>query len=713
MAEEPYDPGANSVMAVPGRSTDDTTYTDPGGATPQQQPAKILDTSFQRVPTNEQPSGSVWGGVSTFLRALDEGAGFDTTAAANTPPPPRADHPWATAIGQDLAKAAGVVGGMAKGLSFGLAPRLDRAIATPGQQLDELPQAKFEANSPELQTGAEIVGALPTAAIGEGALTRLIPAATRPGIVGRAMDIGGQTTRGGIIGGTAGAGMNEADPVSGGLAGATAGAAIPLGLGAAGLIGRPLIDAVTARLVPGEASRQAAAKIAQAFNRDMITADQARDALARLGPLGGLIDAGGANVTGLGEAMASMPGSNRQLATDFLETRMEGAPTRINAAINAGTGTPGEFNGTMSNLAQQRSTAATPKYEAAFSRIIPTQEEVDSVQRFIHDPIGQEALQHGMRDIQLEKLKTGDPFNPADYGVTKGDDGRYVLGSGTPNLRLMDAVKRGYDTIVQNIKDASPIGKLNSYGMRVDAVRRTYVGQLRDMYPRYAVALDAWGGPSQSMSALNMGREILSEDPEVTASTIGALSDNDKDFFRAGVARALKDKVDATQEGADATRRIFGNQLIRDKIRAGFGDDVSFDQFANTMQNEGTFAKTRNEVLKGSQTARRVAGQQDVDLGTPLTLLATGHPLPAAVSLLRQGARANPAMDTDPVRAQIAQQLFSQPGPQQGSPYFQALQSAQSRLMTPWVRVPAGITGAIQAAQPPPRQPQRGGLLGQ
>jgi hypothetical protein len=70
-------------------------------------------------------------------------------------------------------------------------------------------------------------------------------------------------------------------------------------------------------------------------------------------------------------------------------------------------------------------------------------------------------------------------------------------------------------------------------------------------------------------------------------------------------------------------------------------------------------------------------------------------------------------MDTDPVRAQIAQQLFSQPGQQQASPYFQALQSAQSRLMTPWVRVPAGITGAIQAAQPPPRQPQRGGLLGQ
>jgi hypothetical protein len=410
--------------------------------------------------------------------------------------------------------------------------------------------------------------------------------------------------------------------------------------------------------------------------------------------------------------MASMPGTNRQIAQDFLNTRMEGAPTRINAAINAGTGTPGEFNGTMSNLAQQRATAAAPKYDAAFSRIIPTQEEADSVQRFIADPIGQDALDKGMRIIRLEKLATGDTFNPADYGVTTGDNGQYVLGSGTPNLRLMDAVKRGYDEIVDGFRDpTSGRLNLNQYGRAVNGARAAYVRALRDMYPRYGAALDAWGGPSQSMNALNMGRGILSEDPEVTADTIGGLSDNDKDFFRAGVARALKDKVDATQEGADATRKIFGNQLIRDKIRAGFGDDASFDQFSNTMQNEGTFAQTRNEVLKGSQTARRIAGQQDVDLGTPLTLLATGHPLPAAVNMLRQTAKANPAMDTDPVRAAIAQQLFGQPGQQQANPYFQALQSAQSRLMTPWVRVPAGITGAIQAAQPPPKQQQ--GLLGQ
>ena len=599
---------------------------------------------------------------------------------------------------------------MAKGLSFGLAPRLDRTIATPGQELNALPQAKFEANSPELQTGAEIVGALPTAAIGEGALTRVIPPSLGTSVLHRALDVLGQGARGGIVGGTAGAGLNEEDPLSGAAGGAVVGAGIPSVMGLAKLLGKPAVDAVAARLVPSAAEAQARAKIAQAFTRDMLSPAQAQTALATLGPEGALIDTGlpKGNVIGLGAGVANQPGNARGIATQFLEGRMEGAPTRINAAINTATGTPGEFNGTMSNLAQQRATAAAPKYDAAFSRIIPTQEEADSVQRFIADPIGQDALDKGMRIIRLEKLATGDTFNPADYGVTTGDNGQYVLGSGTPNLRLMDAVKRGYDEIVDGFRDpTSGRLNLNQYGRAVNGARAAYVGALRDMYPRYGAALDAWGGPSQSMNALNMGRGILSEDPEVTADTIGGLSDNDKDFFRAGVARALKDKVDATQEGADATRKIFGNQLIRDKIRAGFGDDASFDQFANTMQNEGTYAQTRNAVLSGSRTAPLGADIKDVDYSAPLMLAAAGHPVAAAGKLIASQGGATP-LDTNPVRTAIAKLLFSGG---QGNDFFNALGNVQNRQLTPWVRVPAGITGAIQAAQPPPRRQQ--GLLGQ
>lgn len=680
----------------------------------------ILDTSFHQLPGNERPTGSIWdpnnpvgtedvnarpgflSRASTFLRAMDEAAGFDTTAITGTPAPSRGDNPWASTIGQAVNKVAGIVGGLGKGLSFGLGPLVDTALTTPGQQQAQLPQQKFQANYPELQTGSEIVGALPTAALGEAALTKVIPAVTNPSLVGRALNVGGQSVRGGIVGGTAGAGMNEEDRASGAISGAVVGAGIPLTLGALGVLGRPALDATAARMFPGAAGEQATGKLAQAFNRDMITPDEAQAALKRLGPLGGMIDVGGPNVRGLGEAVASKPGVGQQVAEDFLNTRAEGAPGRINAAVNLATGDPGNFHATMTDLDNARRTAAAPKYEAAFSRIVTTPQEAAQVQPFISDPIGQKAMNDGLRIIELENLAKGQPFKPADYGVTRSQNGSYVLGDGVPNLRLMDAVKRGYDNIVEGYRD--PVtGKLalDQYGRAVNQVRAAYTGKLRDMYPRYGGALDAWGGPSGSMDALAMGRGVLSNDPEVTSQAIANLSPGDRSFFQAGVARAIKDRADSVPDGADTTRRIFGNQLIRDKIAAGFGDPNAFNQFSNTMQNEATFAQTKNAVLSGSPTARRLAAQQDVDYVRPAMIAAGGHPVAAGVDLLRQVGRSGTGIDTNPVQTALARQLFTQPG----SDYFDALKRLQSRQVTPWVRLPAGLTGSVEASQ------QKRGLL--
>jgi hypothetical protein len=281
-------------------------------------------------------------------------------------------------------------------------------------------------------------------------------------------------------------------------------------------------------------------------------------------------------------------------------------------------------------------------------------------------------------------------------------------------LRLLDAVKRGYDGIVESYRN--PITKelnLDQEGRAINSVRAGYVKDLRDMYPRYGAALDAWSGPSQSMDALNMGRKVLNNDPEVTTKMIAGLSDSDKDFFRAGVARSLKDRVDATQEGADATRKIFGNTLIRDKVAAAFDDPAQFEQFRTVMENENTFAGTRNAVLKGSRTAPLGANIQDVDYSAPAALAVSGHPVAGALGVLRQvGAQGASPLDTHPVRTEIARQLFSP----QDSEYFRALRTVQDRQFSPYARVPFGIAGAVEASQPTDEQRKRRagqGLLNQ
>ena len=94
----------------------------------------------------------------------------------------------------------------------------------------------------------------------------------------------------------------------------------------------------------------------------------------------------------------------------------------------------------------------------------------------------------------------------------------------------------------------------------------------------------------------------------------------EQEMYRVGVADALQKKIAGTQAGADATRRIFGNDLSRQKIAAGFGgaDTDAFQNFQNTVNQQATFAQTQRAVLGGSPTARRMAGMADEAAGPDL-----------------------------------------------------------------------------------------------
>ena len=116
-------------------------------------------------------------------------------------------------------------------------------------------------------------------------------------------------------------------------------------------------------------------------------------------------------------------------------------------------------------------------------------------------------------------------------------------------------------------------------------------------------------------------------------------------------------------------------------------------------------------MLGGSQTARRLAAQGDMDYVRPAMMAFGGHPVPAAIDLLRQASRTGaPAVDTNPVGTAVARQLFSTPGQE----YFDALRRLQELKATPIVRVPLGATSSAVAAQPTPTQRRQtvSGLLG-
>jgi hypothetical protein len=188
----------------------------------------------------------------------------------------------------------------------------------------------------------------------------------------------------------------------------------------------------------------------------------------------------------------------------------------------------------------------------------------------------------------------------ADLGLMEPVKGGVARGL---KLRTLDYVKRA-------------IGDMERKAMRVEGAAddARILGDLRRRLTKaidnatggknspYLAVRSEYGDEAEVLESLSLGRNALKLDPEEIAREIGPLSDAAKESYRSGFARAIKDIVDKTSDSADATRRIFGNSLIRQKIRSVFPDKSSYNAMAKPLLAEGRFAETKNAVTAGSRT---------------------------------------------------------------------------------------------------------------
>lgn len=288
------------------------------------------------------------------------------------------------------------------------------------------------------------------------------------------------------------------------------------------------------------------------------------------------------------------------------------------------------------------------------------------VQQFLDDPIAKSGLARGMEIQRLEALAQGRRFNPMELAITGVDDAGMPIVDKVPNLRTLDAIKRGLDDTLEQYRDKMT-GRLvlDERGRAIEGVRKSLVSELDNLTGGaegpYAQARASWAGPSQSMDAMARGNQFVNQDPRVLAEMVAKMSPSDQGFFRIGVADKVREIVSRVQDGADATRRLFGNDRIRSQLRAVFPDDASFASFQKEMEREALFARTRNQVTGNSRTAYRTAGQEDMGLDPagPVGNAIMGNFGSAATDAARQIAR----LLKRPPRAvadQAAEPLFAQ-----------------------------------------------------
>jgi hypothetical protein len=473
---------------------------------------------------------------------------------------------------------------------------------------------------------------------------------------------GGVAGTGAALGGVAGVGEGE-----GGLGPRLESGAIGAGTGA---VVAPVIHAVTSA-VPAVAGRVTHAlglrnpetaadrQIVRALDRGGVTVDEASTRLTAAGdqPVA-LVDVGGRNVVNLGATAANTPGKSLDAADALVESRRIGRPDRLTTAsddaFGGGSGT--DLPETRADLRKQRSEAGE-LYDRAF-RIQPTADEFSQVAPWVNDRIGQDAMQRGLRVIELEHLAEGKAFKPQDYGVTRGEGGKFVPVEGeTPNMRLLDAVKRGYDEIVEGFRDPTS-GRLNldqGYGRAVDANRRAYRDTLAGMYHPYRRALETWAGPSAQLDAIKAGETAFRQNRDVVADRMTRSAD-ERAAYRLGAGRDFSGRVSDPASASGVARKMLEDSTMQARLRSML-DAQQLEDLNAVLRRETEMTAVERAISPraGSQTARLMAGGDDMgrDVAGPVITgirqAVSGHPLQGAGTVAndwlvrRLGQGINPA----------------------------------------------------------------------
>jgi hypothetical protein len=199
------------------------------------------------------------------------------------------------------------------------------------------------------------------------------------------------------------------------------------------------------------------------------------------------------------------------------------------------------------------------------------------VQQFLDDPILRQGINKGLEIQRLESLADNKPFNPTEYGVTGTDtNGAPVIGN-VPNMRLLDAGKRGLDAILREQytnPNTQRVMLTDPRAKAIDNVRRAYVGELDNLNPDYAAARGKAGDYLSAQTAFDNGsRMILNGNLPARdfAQHFQTLSLAEQEAFKGGIANKLFNMAQNSQ----INLKMFNRPIVQQKLATALGPQNS------------------------------------------------------------------------------------------------------------------------------------------
>lgn len=266
----------------------------------------------------------------------------------------------------------------------------------------------------------------------------------------------------------------------------------------------------------------------------------------------------------------------------------------------------------------------TSEADAAYGEVrrkVPffSSEKLDNL--FKDNPMMSQALARA----QVNAANTRKPDGTGSaFGLRRNNQGRFArAGIGQTNegrlielsFDAVDDIKQTFDEIIEG--SVNQFGKINKEGRRAIMQKKQFLDAVEqsDTSGLYAKARAQYGHNAEIANSFKLGRQFLREDPDVIEEMVAGMGAMEREAWRTGVARAMRDKIQSTRDGRfEGDNSLFNNELNRSRIRAAFGNDKQFEEVMASVQRVDRTMKrvynseTAESAYKKMETAARAEG---------------------------------------------------------------------------------------------------------
>jgi hypothetical protein len=505
-----------------------------------------------------------------------------------------------------------------QGLTMGFSDEAEarfRAARGEGRYEDILAglrQAKqrFEQQAPIGSTVAEMVGSVPTMALGGLGTARMLAAV--PGAAARMSPLttgmAGAATTSGITGAISGAGQAEPGERT---SGAGTGAALGVVTGPVSQVATNVVrGAVSKGLELGKSAvgmdatqqfqRRADIKLLQALRRDGLSPQDAANRLQTIQASGykpeTIIEAGGRNTRALADVVSKYPGAS-QIAEQLTEERMAGQAGRVISDFERVFGRRDSALDVADDLIRRRNAVSAPLYQQAYREggVIsdPRIDKLMELNAF------KDAYKTARELADLDGIKL--PANVDDLKKMGGFD-----------LRTLDYIKRGLDDVLY-VRAVPTSGTGRQVIGRLKEKRQEFVDILDEIGPpSYRQARQAFAGPTEVREAIDMGQKFTRLSPGQLQRDFARLSPAEQEGFRLGVLESIRTNIDKGADGSDVLRRVWSSRERREQLQVILGNE-QFRALSNSLARERVIRQSDVTISRGSQTMERQLGQREFE----------------------------------------------------------------------------------------------------